>query len=370
MLLNANKKNTGSITPRHLHALRDYWTPRKLLNLLLCEAEKRAGVANPRSMPYTATIDVTNACNLRCPGCPTGSGIVGRPKQMLEMEQLDRFLDQTGKYLLMAHLFNWGESLLHPRIAEIVDRVHRRRIFTTISSNLNIRGFDVIARVCDAGLDHLIISADGATAETYRRYRVGGDFELVKRNIRGIVEHRAARGSTRPFLEWQILSFNYLEGEIEAARALAQELGVDSFRIKGPTAPERLQPATRTLQGGFYGGRTRCSLLWHNVTLQADGGLAACCNVYHKADDFGALEGGVAATRGNESWRTARMLFDPRSLPVLDPELDHPCLRCPVVHRTPHLADYLAANPNAHADFDSHHVLLHAGESSAAWKKL
>jgi pyruvate-formate lyase-activating enzyme len=369
MLLNANARNTGSITPRHLHALRGYWTPRKLLNLLLCEAEKRARVANPRSMPYTATIDVTNACNLRCPGCPTGSGIVGRPRQMLSMEHLDRFLDEAGKYLFMAHLFNWGESLLHPRIAEVVERVHRRRIYTTISSNLNVR-FEVIREVCDAGLDYLTVSADGATAESYRRYRVGGDFERVKENIRRVVEHRRARGRTRPLVEWQILSFNYLEAELDQARDLARALGVDRFRIKGPTAPERLQPARRALEGGFYGGRRACSLLWHNVTLQADGGVAACCNVYHKADDFGHLDGGIAATRANPAWQTARMLFDPRNLPVLDPALAHPCLRCPVVHRTPHLADYLAANPHARADFGAHHVVLDEADDDAAWSTL
>lgn len=370
MLLNANQKKAGSVSRRHLIALRDYWTPRKLLNLLLCEVEKCANVVNPRSMPYTATVDVTNACNLRCPGCPTGAGIVGRPKQMLHLGHLDRFLDEAGKYLFIANLFNWGESLLHPQIAEVVDRVHRRRIFTSISSNLNIRDFRVIERVCDAELDYLLISADGATAESYRKYRVSGNFALMTENVRRIVDYRRARGRTRPILEWQILSFNYLETEIDAARALAEEMGVDWFRIKGPTAPRRLQPSTEALAGTFYGGNSKCSLLWHNVTLQADGGVAPCCNIYHKSDDFGHLDDGIAATLGNDRWRTARTLFNPRSLPLLDPTLDHPCLRCPVLHRAEHLSGYLATNPNAHAHSDFMSILLDEAEKAAAWKDL
>jgi MoaA/NifB/PqqE/SkfB family radical SAM enzyme len=369
--VNSNLRNTGTLTRRHWIALRDYWTPRKLLNLAVCEAEKRMHVVSPRAMPYTATIDVTNACNLRCPGCPTGAGIVGRPKQMLDLDRLDRFLDETGKYLLITHLYNWGETLLHPRAAEIVERVHRRRIFTSISSNLNIRDFGVIERVCDAGLDHLIVSADGATAETYRRYRVRGDFELVKENVRRIVDYRQRKKRSRPILEWQILSFNYLEDELGAARELARELGVDWFRIKGPTTPERLQPRNRQLAGRFYGGRSTCALLWHNVTLQADGGITPCCNLYHKEDDFGHLDGSsVREIRANEQSRIARMLFDPARLPVLDPQLDHPCLRCPVVHGAEHLAGYLAENPHAWAEFGFMGVTRDPGEADAAWRGL
>lgn len=369
--VNANRKKAGSLTQRHWMALRDYWTPRKLLNLALCEAEKRMHVLNPRGMPYTATIDVTNSCNLRCPGCPTGAGIVGRPKQMLDLGRLERFLDETGKYLLIANLFNWGETLLHPHAAQIVEMVHRRRIFTSISSNLNIRDFGVIERVCDAGLDYLLISADGATAESYARYRVRGDFALVKENVRRIVDYRRRKNRLRPILEWQILSFNYLEEELDTAAALAQELGVDWFRVKGPTTPERLQPRKGQLAGGFYGGRSACDLLWHNVTLQADGGVAPCCNLYHKADDFGHLDGSsVREIRGNERSRTARMLFDPRRLPLLDADLDHPCLRCPVTHRAGHLAGYLEANPHARADFGFMGVTRDAAEVNAAWQGL
>jgi len=192
---------------KHLLALRDYWTPTKLYNIARCEIEKRFRVTHTRAMPYTATIDVTNACNLRCPGCPTGIGIVGRKKTMMDLHHLQIFLDQAGPYLVIAHLYNWGESLLHPQAVAIVKMIHDWRIFTSISSNLNIKDFSKIKAVCDAGLDHLIISADGATSDSYRKYRVGGDFELVLENIRRIVAYRKECGRRRPILEWKLLAF-------------------------------------------------------------------------------------------------------------------------------------------------------------------
>ena len=230
-------KETGQIYSKHLLALRDYWTPLKLWNLLHCELEKRRRTISTQAMPYVAVIDVTNACNLRCPGCPSGAGVYGRPKTMLDLGRLARFLDETGRYLLLASLYNWGETLLHPQAPEIVKMVHERRIFTSISTNLNIRNLDRLNAICDAGLDYLIISADGATPESYRKYRVGGDFELVLSNIKHVAEYRRSKMRSRPILEWQVLTFSHLEAELEQVESLAERLGVDRVNTKGPTAP-------------------------------------------------------------------------------------------------------------------------------------
>ncbi len=141
----------GSISRKHLLAVREYWTWKKLLNLAMSAVEEKSLTERVRAMPYTATIDVTNACNLRCPGCPTGLGLSGRAKSMMSLEMLQAFLDQTAEYLLVAHLYNWGEPLLHPRIADIVRLVHERRIFTSMSSHLSIDHPELLVQVCDAG---------------------------------------------------------------------------------------------------------------------------------------------------------------------------------------------------------------------------
>ncbi len=359
---------TGRIYSKHWLALRRYATPVKLWNLLRCEWEKQRRVATAAAMPYTAVIDVTNVCNLRCPGCPTGAGIEGRARTLLDRDKLERFLDQAGRYLVMASLYNWGEPLLHPQAPEIVRLVHRRRIFTSISTNLNIRSTERLDAVCDAGLDYLIVSADGATAESYRRYRVGGDFDLVLRNIKHIVAYKRAKGTDRPLIEWQVLTFGHLEAELEQIRALASELGVDRVNRKGPTAPPAFQPVAEALQGQFYGGAAACGLLWHNIVLQADGGIAPCCNLYHQADDFGTLDQGpITQTRNNYRYQTARRLFTPAGASLLDPQLDHPCLRCPIVHAQPHLKPRLAANRHAFANAGLMNIPADPAEGDRLW---
>ena len=366
--LRAASGPTGSVTQKHWLALRRYSTPRKLFNMALCEVEKRLRVARPRSMPYAATIDVTNACNLRCPGCPTGVGIQGRPKTLLSAEHLRRFLDEMSPYLLIANLYNWGETLLHREAGSIVAAFHDADIFTSISSNMIVK-FEAIESVCDAGLDHLIISADGATRASYPIYRVGGDFDLLVENIKKTVELRRRRGRKTPIIEWQVLAFRHLEHELEQARALAAELGVDWFNVKSPTAPPAMRVQgleEKTDKNRATDGN--CGLLWHSVTLQSDGGIGPCCYLYEKADDFGHIDSStVREARLAPRYVGARELFDPSSVARLDPSQDHPCLRCPIVHHQPHLREFLAASPHAFVEENFMGILTKRADHLRTW---
>jgi MoaA/NifB/PqqE/SkfB family radical SAM enzyme len=354
-------KRLGTLGRKQLLALRNYSTPLKLLNLLRCEMEKRAGAVKTRAMPYTAIIELTNACNLHCPGCPTGLGIEGRPIGILDLRQLRTFLDQTADYLLIANLFNWGESLLHPRAAEIVKLVHERGIFTSISSNLNIGDPHMLEDLCDAGLDHLVVSADGASGATYNAYRRGGDFNLVLSNIRHLVACRKRKRKMSPIIEWQLLAFRHLEPEIAAASCLAEEIGADWFTVRGAVAPLKYQPADPLLRGRFYDGKQHCDFLWYTITLQSDGGISPCCMIYDERDDFGHIERAtVREVRNNERYRTARQFFASRENTVKD--LDHPCLRCPMVHRQKHLAGFFARHPELFTDDGFQSVIANADD--------
>ena len=104
----------------------------------------------------------------------------------------------------------------------------------------------------------------------------------------------------------------------------------------------------RRPEGRLDGGQGRCGLLWHNVTLQADGGIAPCCFLYHQEDDFGhASDGAIRDIRNNHLFRTARLLFDPGAKVGGIDDMSHPCLRCPVVHKQEHLREVLASRPEA-----------------------
>jgi hypothetical protein len=100
-----------------VHTILAHSTPRRLLNLLLVEAEYRLRRTRVAGRPYVLVIDPTNVCNLRCPLCPTGLLQAGRKGQMIEWETFTRAVDMMAPWAYKVNLFNWGEPLLHSHIS-------------------------------------------------------------------------------------------------------------------------------------------------------------------------------------------------------------------------------------------------------------
>ena len=331
-----------------------YLTPLKLSNLLTRELEILKRAERPRGFPFHAVIDITNVCNLQCPYCPTGRRQnSGRIQRIIDIDLLRIFLDNIGKYLIIADLFNWGEPLLHPQIANIVRIFHERRIFHHISTNLNIPNKQVLEKICDAGLDLLTVSISGITQEIYERYHKAGDVNLVFDNVRHIINYKKRLKYTNPTIVFKYLVFKHNLHQIDQARTLAREMGVDIFWTCYAGGPEdNILPMDEEKKRWLYPGTgTFCSDLWSTIVLNCDGGITPCCLLYFKKDDFAAYSQAntvnIVDIMSNDKYSIARQLFKISSVAEFPQNLQHPCLKCTLVHRQRHLTRYLASNPNA-----------------------
>jgi pyruvate-formate lyase-activating enzyme len=323
-----------------------YVTSRKLANVAKCELERFHRATRPKSLPYVGIIDVSSTCNLKCPYCPTGNRRHGgRSKVLIDVSSVQSLIDEMGHYLVTANLYNWGEPLLHPEIAAMVELCHKAGIATIISSNLNTHNGKVLEDLCDAGLDLLVVSLSGASQDTYEQYHRGGSLERVIENTRRLIDYRRRLRVKRPFIEWKYLVFSHNAHEVATARAMARKLGVDVFRPLAGGGPE---PAREGIESSWIEkiSNQQCVQLWHAVVLQSDGGVAPCCYLFFKEDDFGDYPGtSIADLRENPRFALARKLFNPSALPDLPAQLQHPCLKCHLVHRQRHLKEYLRSNP-------------------------
>ena len=325
-----------------------YVTPRKLANAVQCELERLHRNTRPRALPYVAIVDVSSACNLKCPYCPTGNRRQGgRSSSLIDVSSVRTLIDEMGDYLVTANLFNWGEPFLHPHIADMVSLCHERGIATILSSNLNTHNKKVLEDVCDAGLDLLMVSLSGASQETYQQYHRGGHLELVKENTRHLIAYRNRTKAKKPIIEWKYLVFHHNRHEVAHARNMARNMGVDVFRPLSGSGPE---PVRKGVKPSWLDriANADCQQLWHAVVLQSDGGVAPCCYLFFKEDDFGEYPGtNLVDMRKNSRFSLARKLFNPTALSDLPRDLQHPCLKCHLVHRQSHLQEFLNANPHA-----------------------
>ena len=59
------------------------------------------------------------------------------------------------------------------------------------------------------------LSIDGASQETYSRYRVNGNFDRVIENIKRLQAYKQKVGSEYPDLTWYMTGFNWNIHEID-----------------------------------------------------------------------------------------------------------------------------------------------------------
>lgn len=333
---------------RHVDLLRRYARPRKLVNIARAEASRARGDIVLRSRPYVYTVDTGNYCNLRCPLCPTGYHGLERPQAVMNLQNFETILEKIRPYAIEVILHNWGEPFLNPDILPIVRATKRAGIGTTISSNLNLvhRGDDFLEEVVESGLDHLTISLDGTTQEVYEQYRRGGDIEQVYHNIRVLMAHKARLRKSTPVVEWQYLVMKQNEHQIDEARRLALELGVDRLRFTSPGMPfndlvnkkmadqwisdnplyRAYHPEAIIRDGYLYG--EKCFYLYRAMTVNPKGEVSPCCAVYHSKWDFGnLLTASLDEVWNNAHYRSSRALFSKKQ--ILD-GIETVCHRCPI----------------------------------------
>lgn len=307
---------------RHALSIIKHSTPRKLLNLAIVEMEYRLRRTIARGHPYIIIVDPLNVCNLRCPLCPTGTGDLERKQQRMEWDTFTRTIDEVTPYAYEINLHNWGESLLHPRIFDMIEYVNSKNIATNMSTNFNRASDEKIDNLIKSGLEYLILSIDGITQDTYVKYRVRGSVSKVLGNVEKLIRRRRELGSRTPFIEWQFIVFEHNAHELEAARQMAYEMGVDRFRVIPPGIPFASKEPD-TLKDDWFlkddEGRveafqgdvpTSCFYLYRSMTTNPDGGTAPCCIVYGDKNDFGDFKTqSLDEIWNNQKYQSARSLF-------------------------------------------------------------
>jgi MoaA/NifB/PqqE/SkfB family radical SAM enzyme len=295
---------------RAYYAVR-YGTWAKLFNYLRVSRDFRLKRTRVASRPYIIRLEPISTCNLHCPLCPTGTGEVDRERAAMSEETLDAILERVGRHALRAVLWIWGEPFLNKNLDKLVAVCRRHNVGSEVSSHLSLPlSQERIDRIITSGLDWLIVSNDGASAATYERYRVGGDFDQVVRNMKAIMERKRALGSLTPFVEWQFVPLRHNEHEMAEVVRMAREIGVDGVRFK----PARLDKTRNlTFHGTVPVDLTRewapsdpalsrvitrekksfhdfhCPFLWASVSVYADGAVAPCCETTTSRDDMGNL---------------------------------------------------------------------------------
>ena len=237
------------------------------------------------ALPVEYVVETTAKCNLYCPMCPRETH--PQPSQDMTDEIFERLVcesGQTGEHMMLIGL---GEPLLDRKIFDRIEYCRRHGICTLLSTNGTLLDETASARLLETSLEHITLSFDGATKESFEYYRKGARFEKVRDNF---VRFAKMKQERRPGMQVviQMVLMEGNSGEVDDfMRFWSSVPGIDQVRVKHDETVE-LQPDARHVAGDW---KHPCHYLWRGpVYVKWNGDVYPCCQSYAlDADPIGRI---------------------------------------------------------------------------------
>lgn len=246
-----------------------------------------AGNMYIKGMPVSVSAELTNNCNLQCPHCSSGSGLMARKRGYMDIDLFKKVMKELSPYLYFVNLYFQGEPMLHPLFFSFVNNcLNTQSIVSTNGHYLSEENSEKLVR---SGLYKLVVSLDGIDQKTYSTYRVNGNVNSVIDGIKNVAIAKKKNNSSLK-IEIQFLVNSFNENQIPKIRQLAKSvhasIGLKSMQILDKEDIGLWQPSARRfrryeIKEGEYVLKSslpdRCSRLWFNPVITWDGKVVPCC---------------------------------------------------------------------------------------------
>jgi len=296
--------------------------------------------------PQKIYLEASTLCSLSCPLCPTANGktIKTLGRGYLKFKTFKKIVDDNpGVYSI--ELSNWGEVFLNKELNKIMEYAFASGIALSAGngSNMNNLDEDIIKALVKYRFRKITCSIDGATNETYKAYRVNGDFDKVISTIKKINKVKARYRSFLPILHWRFIIFGHNAHEVGKAREMAKKLNMtfstklswDDLYSRSFSNGENIEKI-RHESGLLVASRKEylekyereynsacCLPLWISPYINYDGRMLGCSINYWS--DFGSvLRKGITGCFNGRKINIARNML----LGKYKEDNDIPCARC------------------------------------------
>lgn len=173
------------------------------------------------------SIDLSTICQLRCVECSTSKGITHKGIVGKGQFSISQFVDFTKKnpQIKRIEMSNWGEIFLNKDIASIIKHAYENGVTLYCGNGTNFNDVEekVLEYLVKYKVEFLNLSIDGATQETYEKYRVRGNLNKVFHNIERLNFYKEKYRSEYPKLSWQFIVFGHNEHEIPLVKELCKK---------------------------------------------------------------------------------------------------------------------------------------------------
>ncbi|MFA6422449.1 MAG: radical SAM protein [Candidatus Buchananbacteria bacterium] len=185
-------------------------------------------------LPHSAIIETGNTCNFKCPTCPTPHHLIHarRPAEMMTLERYKKIIDNVKRYIHVVYLYNSNEPLLNPHLIEMIKYASENNLHTMISTNGSLLNEEMADKLLSSGLGEIRFAFDGLTKESFEQFRIGGDFETVKKNIEYFCRLKKEKNVSKPILTLQFILNKLNQDQVADIKQFAKINGIDRLYIK------------------------------------------------------------------------------------------------------------------------------------------
>lgn len=192
----------------------------------------------------------------------------------------DTYKEIFKQYVPYAIKLNWrGEPFLH---SGIVDMICYAKKMGVLDVSLNTNGLllnkSLVFNLACSGLNWIIFSVDGATANTYEKIRIGGDFETLIKNII-MTKIMFGRMPQSPRIRIQICKQPENQHEIDLWHEMFS-IYADKMRVGHLFDPQGKN-------GLDIIGIQTCTQPWQRLTIDWQGNIYPCCSDFLGMEKLG-----------------------------------------------------------------------------------
>jgi len=174
--------------------------------------------------PIGMLAELTHRCPLQCPYCSNPLDLLKADRELKTDQWLSIFEQAADLGILQVHL-SGGEPMLRPDLPQLISALATRGIYSNLITAGASGKPDAMARLAEAGLDHVQVSFQGALAETT---------DLIA-NMKGAHGKKleTARAATSAGLPVTVNAPIHRRniGEVAAFIALALDLGAERLEV-------------------------------------------------------------------------------------------------------------------------------------------
>jgi len=243
------------------------------------------------NFPHIHQIEPTNHCPYSCLMCPRQKHMT-RPKGYMDLQLFKKIIDEVTTYPEEVRnkeieLFHFGESLLHPEIAQMLSNMLKHNLKPTLSLNPGELSPSLIEQLAESPPYKIIISIDSLDSDTYKYLRgKRADLDSAITNTRSLLKKFQQTG-LETSIEVRMIVMHYNRDEANTYQRFWADSGAEiQLRNFFPWNSKKLSELGDVEK---YPPYMPCPFPWQYLVVQWNGDVVACCRDYNGIQCLGNI---------------------------------------------------------------------------------